>query len=150
LLFRINVLQDLAYACIPYGILSTYIPTDTLPLAYTAASGPVNPPIGFGDPSAFATVNHLFVGNVPSSFDERAESGLVVPTLYDMIDAIERRKPGLPYSFTYYSADATQDSAIAWLPDFPSCDNAGAPSNAGTEYGNVSLALTFEIFQATP
>jgi hypothetical protein len=65
-----------------------------------------------------------------------------------MIDALERMKSGSPFSFTYHSTSATSDSKITWLPDFPSCDNAG-DGNAGNEYGYVTAQLSFEVFQAT-
>jgi hypothetical protein len=148
LLFRINRINGLLYACMSYQYIST-IPPYNLVLQDRPVGGPVNPPSGFGRPSVYATVNHVFVGSVPDSFDERTASAAVVPTLFDMIDALVWTKPGSPYLFTYYANDATFNSKITWLPDFPSCDNAGDPTNLGIEYGNVAAELSFEVFQAT-
>ncbi|MDQ6942445.1 MAG: hypothetical protein M3169_08035 [Candidatus Eremiobacteraeota bacterium] len=150
LLFRIDGIDGLLYACMPYSILSTIPPTDTLTLWDRPIGGPVNPPIGFGRPSVYATVNHVFVGAVPNSFDEKTASSAVTPTLFDMIDALSTAKPGSSYTFTFHSPDATANPKITWLPDFPSCDNAGDPGGIGVEYGNVAAELSFEVFQATP
>jgi hypothetical protein len=108
----------------------------------------VNPPSGFGQPSVYASINHVFVGGVPASFDEKQLSSAVVPTLYDMIDSITRAQPGLAYSFVFHSANALPNAEIAWLPDFPACDNSGDPQASVREYGYVSANIAFEVFQA--
>jgi len=148
LLFRIDSVDSLVYACVPISVLSTTNPMDTLELFASGIGGPVNPPTGFGRPSVFTTVNHVFARGVPGSFNEKELSVAVVPTLHDMIDAIARAKPGLAYSFVYHSVDATPNSEIMWLPDFPSCDNSGDPQMTTKEYGYVSANLMFEVFQA--
>jgi hypothetical protein len=130
--------------------LSVMDPMNSLTLYFRGIGEPANAPLGFGQPSVFNTVNRVFVGGVPDSFDERPLSSQVIPTLSDMIDALARVKPGEPYSFTYHSAGAASAATILWLPDFPSCDNAGDFPNANPEYGDVAIQLSFEIFQARP
>jgi prepilin-type N-terminal cleavage/methylation domain-containing protein len=148
LLFQIHRIDGVLFACVPYSILSTVAPTDTLALYSRTVGGPAIRPDGYGQPSVFTAINHLFVGTTPASFDEKAASADVGPTLYEMVDALERMKSGSPFSFTYHSTSATSDSKITWLPDFPSCDNAG-DGKAGNEYGYVTAQLSFEVFQAT-
>ena len=150
LLFRIDRIDDIQYACMTYAYLSTISPADPLVLYFRGIGEPANPPLGFGQPSVFTTVNHVFVGAIADSFDERALSNQVVPTVNDLIDAFARAKPGEPYSFTYHNPNASPATSIIWLPDFPSCDNAGDTPNANPEYGDVSIQLSFEIFQARP
>jgi prepilin-type N-terminal cleavage/methylation domain-containing protein len=150
LLFRINSIDSLLFACMPYSTLSTFSASDSLQLIYGSIGGAANRPIGFGNPSLYATINRIFLESIPESFEEKRVSREVVPTVFGMVDDLARTKPGVPYSFTYFSSAAMPNSKIIWLPDFPSCDNAGDPQSAGTEYGNVIAAYVFEVFQATP
>jgi prepilin-type N-terminal cleavage/methylation domain-containing protein len=147
LLFRIDDIRSLLYACVPISTLVTISPTDTLALFARGIGTPANPPSGFGRPSVYTTVNNVFAGNVPPSFDEKQLSLAVIPTFSDMFDAIARAEIGDTYSFLYHSADASRSPKIVWLPDFPGCDNSGDIST-NREYGYVSAALTFEVFQA--
>jgi hypothetical protein len=149
LLFKIDRVDGLINECIPFSRFADSNTADPLPLVASAVGGPANPPIGFGQPSTFVTVNHVFAGTIPDWFNEKVESRNVIPTLYDLIEALTRTKPGVAYSFTYYSPDAALTSSITWLPDFPGCDNAGDVTNPGIEYGNVDAHLSFEVFQAT-
>jgi hypothetical protein len=148
LLFRIDSIDGLLYGCIPYSAFADVLATNPLPLTANGIGGPVKPTIGFGVPSVFLAIHHVFPGAVPDSFDERAESPKVLPTLTEMIDTISRSKSGTPYSFTFSSIDALPSSNITWLPDFPGCDNVSNAPSSGTEYGNVSVQLSFEVFQA--
>lgn len=150
LLFRINRIDGLLYGCIPYSLFSSVPANDPLPLISTAVGGPTNLPIGFGNPSVNTTVNNVFVGGVPVAFNEKILSYRVRATLSDMIDSMKRLQPGLPYEFTFYTGDATPSTEIAWLPDFPSCDNAGDAISQSPEYGTVGARLSFEVFQAIP
>ena len=149
LLFQIDNISSLGYACIPISTLATISPTDSLALFARGIGAPANPPQGFGLPSVYTTVNNIFVGGVPGSFDEKTLSPTVIPTFADMFDAIARSKIGAAYTFLYHSVNASPGQEIVWLPDFPGCDNSGDALN-NREFGYVSAALTFEVFQATP
>jgi prepilin-type N-terminal cleavage/methylation domain-containing protein len=148
LLFRIDSIDGLSYDCIPYSAFANIVPENPLPLFGRGIGAPPNPPIGFGKPSVYVAIEHVFLAGIPDSFDEKTESQSVLPTLSDMIDALARSQSGPAYSFTYFSGAAPPGSTITWLPDFPGCDNAGDSASAGVEYGNVTVLLSFEVFQA--
>ncbi|HEY0382113.1 MAG TPA: prepilin-type N-terminal cleavage/methylation domain-containing protein [Candidatus Elarobacter sp.] len=149
LLFRIERIDTIVHGCIPYSWFSTMATSDPLPFTSLTVGGPANRPVGFGRPSIYSAVNYVFVASVPNWFDEKTASAAVVPTLKDMIDDLDRVKPGLPYSFTFHSAGTPPNSEITWLPDFPSCDNAGDSLTVGNKFGTVSVDLTFTVFQGT-
>lgn len=149
LLFKINGIDTLLYDCIPYASFALVPTYNPLPLVGSGIGAPSNPPMGFGKPSIFTTTNHVFVGSVPNSFNEITASSEIVPTLNNLIDTMAREQVGLTYSFTYQSTDALTNPTITWLADFPGCDNVGDFQTPGAQYGNVSVGLSFEIFQAT-
>ena len=101
LLFRINRIDGLTYGCIPYSDFSSLNPGDQFPQIIRSIGGIANRPIGFGEPSIYANVNHMFLGSIPSVFDEKTATMAVGQTLNALIDTIARTGIGPPFSFSY-------------------------------------------------
>jgi hypothetical protein len=151
LLFRIAVVDGVLFQCQPYSFFAGIPGGDSIPWGGGGIGGPTNPPDGLGEPSYYISANHLIVQPyasggymLPTPWDQ-------VTTLSDMYQAVAERVIGSPYSFTYFSPDATSGSYVQWYPDFPGCDaaaNVGDPSRY--QYGNAGVLLVFQIFQATP
>jgi hypothetical protein len=148
LLFRIEQLAGLKYGCAPYSLFATTRVGDTILWPSTGVSAPVDAGLGFGDPSTFVRSNTVVLG-APS--DPTADTGSwndVGATLSDMIATIALRKPGNEYTFTFSSSEANASSYVKWFPNFPACNAPGIYNAGGVEYGDVTVEILFEIYQA--
>ncbi len=149
LLFQIDAIQNVSTACLPYTAFAN-LPADQVRWGATGTGGPVDPPLGFGEPLQYITMNRVLLGptggnpSEPTVWPEQT-------TALDMFEAVATNKVGPIESFTYSVPTISQPDVIGWFPDFPGCDVAGnlggMPSN---QYGIVKVELVFEIFETTP
>jgi prepilin-type N-terminal cleavage/methylation domain-containing protein len=149
LLIQITQVPSIFSACLPYAVVATIPGNDPIPWGGNGVGGSVNPPIGFGQPSLYLSLNHVFAGeNAVNSFNDNGP-WTQGTTLAEFYNAIAFALPGFAYSFTFSSSAAT-GAGIQWYPDFPACDVAGDPVFPGVQYGFVTAELLFEIYQASP
>ena len=148
LLFRIDAIQNISTACLPYSAFGT-IPADDVRWGGTAIGGPVDPPLGYGEPSKYITINRVSFGPTGGNPTEPT----VWPaqtTALEMYEAVATRQIGDVQSFSYSSANISSTDLIGGFPDFPGCDVAGGVAGPSNQYGIVKVELVFEIFQAAP
>jgi prepilin-type N-terminal cleavage/methylation domain-containing protein len=149
LLFQIDQVQNIFDACLPFAVVATVPGNDQIPWGGIGAGAAPNSPIGFGQPSLYLTVNHVFVADGIATFND-AGPWSQGTTLAELFEAIALRSPGSEYSFTFSSSNANSTASVQWYPDFPACDVAGDPVFPGVQYGYVTVQLVFEIYQAMP
>lgn len=151
LLFRIDKIVGLTYACAPYSSFAGLPAGDPLPTFAVGVGSPVNTPIGFGVPSANTRMNYFILAAPgPAIFDDTTTSVDVTVTLDDLIANLGLQSSGSPLDVTYSSPNANTTSSITWFPDFPGCDNVGDPVLPKRQYGDVMAQIVFDVYQATP
>ncbi|MBV8726321.1 MAG: hypothetical protein JO233_00935 [Candidatus Eremiobacteraeota bacterium] len=151
LLFNVLKIISVVNQCQPYSYFAS-IPAGT-PIQWGGFSigAPINTAVGFGNPSAFSTTNHVLIGTSSSGgFIEPNLTWGPSTTLEGLFGAVARGNVGLPYAFTFSSTDDVIGSYVDWYPDFPGCDAAGDSNSEQGQYGIASIELTFEIYQAQP
>ncbi len=149
LLFRIDRLGGLTYACATFASFAGLPVGGPLPASVVGVGTPVNSPVGFGLPAINTRVSYFLLGSpVPSIFDDTMTSGQVGVTLGDLIDDLSRRRSGSPMDATYSSPNANALTSTIWFPDFPGCDNVGGLGPPQQQYGEVMLQVVFDVYQA--
>jgi hypothetical protein len=148
LLFRIDAIPNVLEGCLPYSSFALQPANIPINWMTAGASGPVDPPLGFGKPSTYLKVNHVVLAGAPLTFDESAP-WTQGTTVYQMYEAVANREVGEPQTFTFSSPEITMQDAIEWFPDFPGCDVSGG-SFPSAKYGIVQALISFEVFQAIP
>jgi prepilin-type N-terminal cleavage/methylation domain-containing protein len=149
LLFRIDGIVGATFACLPFSAFQSITGGGTIDWGGTTIGGPTNPPIGFGRPDVFATLNRVSEQSV--SVGGYVESNYIWPqptTLEGLYDAVATLQIGSPFLFTYSTPSAASNTQTVWDPDFPGCDVSGESGSPGHEYGIASALIWFEIFQA--
>ena len=150
LLFRIDKIVGLTFACAPYSMFATLPPGGPLPVSVVGVGTPVNTPIGFGLPSINTRMNYFILGPPgPSTFDDTTTSVNVGVTLDSVIANLSLRNAGTPLEVEYSSPAASTRTSVVWFPDFPGCDNVGDPGWPQRQYGEVTAELVFDVYQAT-
>jgi hypothetical protein len=151
LLFRIDKIIALTYACAPYSSFATIPAGDPLPTFVLGVGSPINTPIGFGLPSTNTRMNYFSLGQPgPTTFDDTSTSVNVGVTLDGLIANVSLQSLGAPFDVFYSSPNATVATATIWFPDFPGCDNVGTNASVPPrQYGEVMAQIVFEVYQAT-
>jgi hypothetical protein len=111
--------------------------------------GPADPPLGFGEPSQYITLNHVSSGMPNAATFDAINPWPLSTTLPQMFEAVANHNVGDVQMFTFSAASITVPDEIVWFPDFPGCDVSGE-AYAPAQYGVVQVELVFEIFQARP
>jgi prepilin-type N-terminal cleavage/methylation domain-containing protein len=148
LFFEITSLRSAFSACQPFTYFENLPANVPIQWGGFGIGGPVNPPIGFGEPSKFVTSNHILTGNLPNGY-------LIQPsmewnnatTFLDLLAAVALQHTGSQATFSYSSINATIQGLV-WYPDFAGCDTASGATGV-RHYGNAAVELVFSIFQAT-
>ena len=148
LLFKIDEVAGISEQCLPYSAFADVPGGNTILWGGDGAGGPGSIQIGFGQPSLYLTINHVFSDFASMARFQEPESWSPGTTVSELFEAIARREVGDPYTFTYSSLDAASSDPIQWYPDFPGCDVSGAPTPPAKQYGMVSVSLVFEVYQA--
>jgi prepilin-type N-terminal cleavage/methylation domain-containing protein len=143
LLFRINRIGGIYNGCLPYAVFATIPTTNSIPWPQGGVGAPVDAPIGFGLPSVYLNVNHILWATAATFVEPTWTAGT---NLLDFFDAVAQRRIGDADVFRF-SAVNVGDSAVQWYPDFPACDAVGASPFGTAQYGRVTVAVSFEIFQ---
>jgi len=146
LLFRINRTGGIFEQCSTYDVIEGIVDGSQFFFPGSSVGAPQDGPLGFGQPSRFLTINHVFASPAEVRSFQEPTVWPMDTTLSDLFEAVAMRLVDNPYTFTYSSTSAISGD-IQWDPDFPACDVSGA---FGTKYGMVTLELLFEIFQAVP
>lgn len=150
LLFKINAVGGIILQCQPFAAFAQLPAPNQINWGGTGVGAPVDPPDGFGDPSTFFTRNHIILQPQPNGFFTVQQPSNDVTTAEQLYDAVAKRVIGMPTTFTYSSKDATPSMYIQWHPEFPGCESLYEGSPGEGQYGNLGVALFFEIFQAVP
>jgi len=96
-------------------------------------------------------MNYFMLGSpAPAFFNDTTTSVNVGVTLDDIIANLSLQSTGSPFDAEYSSADASSAASVIWFPDFPGCDNVGDPGWPLRQYGDVTVQLVFDVYQATP
>jgi hypothetical protein len=149
LLFEVAQIHSIFTGCQPYVDFSSVPGNDPITWGGSGIGGPVSPPVGFGQPSEFLTLNHVLLGSPSANYDDGVGPWPQSTTLTQLFDAIILGLPGSPYSFSF-SAPTGGPSGVQWYPDFPGCDAAGDPSVPGAQFGIAMIDAVFTIYQAVP
>jgi prepilin-type N-terminal cleavage/methylation domain-containing protein len=147
LLFKINRTAGILEQCSSYDIIRNLPGGSQFFFPGDGTGAPVNAPVGFGEPSVYFTINHVFPNATAARDFQEPTDWTLNTTLLDLFEATAQHKIGDAYSFTFSSAMAVASGEIEWSPDFPGCDASGP---LGRQYGKVEVELLFEIYQAVP
>ena len=149
LLFKIDEVAGILEQCLTYTAFADVPGGSNFLRGGDGAGGPAaSVQIGFGRPSVFLTVNHVFSTFESMARFQEPEAWSVGTTMLALFEAIARSEVGDPYTFTYSSPDAASSDPIQWYPDFPGCDVSGRNAPDEKQYGMVSVSLVFEVYQA--
>jgi prepilin-type N-terminal cleavage/methylation domain-containing protein len=147
LLFKIDRTGGILDQCSPYDVIKNLPGSAPFIPGGFGSGSPQNAPMGFGQPTLYLTVNHVFASAADLASSPEPTVWPVSTTLLDLFEAVAQQRVGDAYTFTYSSARANSSLDIVWSPDFPGCDVSGP---FGRQYGIVSLELIFEVYQALP
>ncbi|MDQ6943741.1 MAG: hypothetical protein M3169_14675, partial [Candidatus Eremiobacteraeota bacterium] len=150
LLFKINAIKSVTKECEPFSAFASISAFNSIPWSGSVIGGPSIAPLGLGEPSIYATVNHFTVGGTTTGSFLDSTDPWSSTNLEDFSIAVAYRLIGSPSTSTYSSENATRNSYVQWYPDFPGCDAAGDPNSLGREFGISGAVLEFEIYQAEP
>jgi hypothetical protein len=148
ILIEIESFGGVLVACQPFPAIASLPVNSPVGGGGYGIGAPVDRPTGLGQPSLFATVNHVLTGILPDGALSEADLSWNQPTtLSSLYAGVAQRVVGLPYRFTYSASDATMQYLV-WYPDLPSCDVIGNDAFP-VQYGHAGVELLFKIFQAT-
>lgn len=151
LLFKIDAIRGVTKECEPFSAFASIPSWNPIQWSGSVIGGPTIAPLGLGEPSVYANVNHFSLGDTATgSFLESTNQWSPTTNLQDLYQAVALRVIGSPFTSTYSSENATETSYVQWYPDFPGCDAAGDINSTGQEFGIAGAVLEFEIYQAEP
>ena len=150
LLFRIDAIANVFAGCLPFASFGSMPPDRPIDWTLNKTGGPVNPPLGFGQPATYIQLNHMSFGPTGGTVNDEPQTWTQGTTAQQMFEAVATGLVGSPWAFTFSSPDFPPNTTIGWFPDFPGCDAAGDPAYPSSEYGTVQVLLVFEVFQAAP